>query len=225
MSYEFSETYLQREGWRKSTPLFPTVSASRAGLLGVVMLVLTSAFAGDARAQTDTADCSPKLVRAVTHFPPDAQQFYGDGVVELGVEVDRSGRVVSAKVKNARAAGKLFEAARASAYREWLFDVTGCRAFPSRATVRVEYQRPPAYTFSASRARSRDLAAALPANADCERNAVPRFGGDTVVSCLVSSQPNAATNEAGRTPDSTARVSIAPKDRVADATLGRGQEE
>jgi hypothetical protein len=224
MFSNFSAISLRRERWRRPAPFFPTLTALRASLLGATALILTSLTPGNAAAQTDTAECAPKLVRAVTHFPLDIQQFYGDGVVELGVEVDRLGRVVSAQVANPRTASpELFKAARASALREWAFDVTGCGLFPAHATVRVEYQRPPRYTFSAMRAHHRDPAASLPAGADCERNETPRFAGDTIISCLVTTRPVAVADANTQAAANTeARASTAAKESETTVTHDRG---
>jgi hypothetical protein len=189
----------------------PTLGQSSHWLTtrGIRFLVaVTLAAAGTltygTQVKAEDAQCWPRLVRATTYFPPQVRQFQGDGVVELGVEVDRTGRVTGTQVKSTRASAALYAAASVSATREWLFDVTSCSTFPARTTVRVEYQRPAVYTLAGTRARSQRLAAALPTNADCIANETPKLADDRVVSCLmrgtdafdVSSPATTAANEA-----------------------------
>jgi hypothetical protein len=164
----------------------PSYSTHRSSTIAILALGLIGTSWGTACAGTSEADCSPKLVRAVTHFPEELQQFNGDGVLQLGVGVDRFGRVVDVRMENPRASPKLFAVARASALREWMFDVSGCHAFPARTSVRVEYRRPPAQTFSAMKARKREMARRLPRDAACERNENPRLRDDVVVTCVAA---------------------------------------
>jgi hypothetical protein len=207
--------------------LAPTTVSRCAGLLAALMVILASSYAMSARAQGDTNDCSPRLVRAVTHFPASVQQFHGDGIVELALEVDRSGRVLRADIANTRASPELYEVARVSALNEWAFDVNGCRAFPAHAVVRVEYQRPPVHTFSASQVRSRALAAALPANADCVRNEAHRFEKDSVMSCLINAERMAAATADNRAAsnvavhESSTLSKASPTERTAEEQRGK----
>ena len=201
---------------------FAAVRQTRIGILVTLTLALCGTLAGTTRAEADATECTPRLVRAVTHFPENVQQFHGDGVVVLTLEVDGTGRVtrVTSKIPVHLLSSLPLRAQAHCA--NGCSNVNACRAFPARAIVRVEYQRPPVHTFSASRVKSRDLAAALPADGDCTRNPAPRFAGDSIVSCIVAkhgiveAEKPAIADDAERNPDVAsfeAAASIARDDK------------
>lgn len=86
--------------------------------------------------------CAPHAVESPTKFPLRSQLRGQAGIVYLDVEIDRSGRVANTELVRSSGYRLLDRAARESALREWVFDVSGCNRndLPANRRIAIEYR-------------------------------------------------------------------------------------
>src|SRR5690349_14535753 len=68
--------------------------------------------------------CEPRIVRAQTHYPKDAQDRGNGGTVRVQVVLDKEGRVTQSQVTQSSGSKVLDRAAQASVSNDWRFEVS-----------------------------------------------------------------------------------------------------
>jgi TonB family protein len=106
------------------------------------LLLLASSALALGSASSAIAACDPQVVASPTHFPVQSRARGQQGVVELEVTVDESGRVSSTELVRSSGHGFLDRAAERSARKLWQFDVTNCerKDLPATDRIAVEYR-------------------------------------------------------------------------------------
>lgn len=86
--------------------------------------------------------CAPQALESSTRFPLRSQLRGQAGIVQLDVEIDRSGRVASTELVRSSGYRLLDRAARESALKDWVFDVSACDRddLPASRRIVVEYR-------------------------------------------------------------------------------------
>lgn len=107
-------------------------------LLAVSPVLMTSSLSAK-------AECDPRLLDSPTHFPRTSQLRAQQGVVQLEVKVDESGRVSETQLLRSSGHALLDRAATASVLKRWVFDVAGCarKDLPATDLVSIEYRYAP----------------------------------------------------------------------------------